>query len=45
MLSNDDRWNVALLIATLVFLAWAVPARIAENRDAGAYQSIMGAFR
>ena len=33
-MTTDDRINLAILIATLAFLAWAVPARMAEHDDA-----------
>jgi len=33
-LSGDDRLNLLILIATLAFMAWAIPNRLAENADA-----------
>lgn len=45
MLNSDDRLNIIILIAALAFLAYAVPARLQENRDANSWAALRALAR
>lgn len=43
--ARDTRINVIILIAVVALMAWAIPARLQEARDADAWSALMAMQR
>lgn len=44
-MTKDDKINLAVLIAALAFLAWAVPSQLRTYDDAERYRAMLAGFR